>query len=191
MKLSQYAKKHSITYKTAWSYFKDGKIPGAFQTHTGTVVIPDELVSDKQIYTIIYVRISSNSKSELNVNMLDAQAERLVNFCINNGIKVNEVVKETASGLNENRPKLLKILKDKKATTIVVEHKDRLTRFGFSFIETLYPGKILVVNDTEDKKEDLIQDFISIITSFCARIYGNRRSKRKTEKILEELKNDN
>ena len=36
-------------------------------------------------------------------------------------------------------------------------------------------------------KEDLIQDFISVITSFCARIYGQRRTKRNTEKLIEEL----
>ena len=38
-----------------------------------------------------------------------------------------------------------------------------------------------------NNKEDLIQDFISIITTFCSRVYGQRRSKRKTEKIIEEL----
>ena len=49
---------------------------------------------------------------------------------------------------------------------------------------------IIVINEVESKKEDLIQDFISVITSFCARIYGQRRSKRKTEKLLEGLKED-
>ena len=39
-------------------------------------------------------------------------------------------------------------------------------------------------------KKELIDDFVSIITSFCARIYGHRRSKRKTEKIIEELRNE-
>jgi len=71
-----------------------------------------------------------------------------------------------------------------------VEHKDRLTRFGFKYIETLMElqdRKIEVINNLDDDKDDLIQDFISIITSFCARIYGQRRSKRSTEKLIKEL----
>ena len=47
--------------------------------------------------------------------------------------------------------------------------------------------KIEVINNLDDDKDDLIQDFISVITSFCARIYGQRRCKRKTEKIIKEL----
>jgi len=47
--------------------------------------------------------------------------------------------------------------------------------------------KIEVINNMDDDKDDLIQDFISIITSFCARIYGQRRSKRSTEKLIKEL----
>lgn len=51
----------------------------------------------------------------------------------------------------------------------------------------LYPGEIYVINETESDKHDLIQDFISVITSFCARIYGQRRTKRNTEKLISEL----
>lgn len=36
-----------------------------------------------------------------------------------------------------------------------------------------------------------MDDFISVITSMCARIYGQRRSRRKTEKIVKELRNEN
>jgi putative resolvase len=76
---------------------------------------------------------------------------------------------------------------------LVVEHKDRLTRFGFNYIDTLFNylnKKIEVVNNVDNDKEDLIQDFISVITSFCARIYGLRRSRRRTEKLIDALKNN-
>lgn len=79
-------------------------------------------------------------------------------------------------------------MEEQKATRLVVEYKDRLTRFGFNYIKTLFKGcKIIVVNETTNKEDDIMQDLISIITSFCDRIYGNRRSQRKTEKIIEEL----
>ncbi len=100
------------------------------------------------------------------------------------------VVKEIGSGVNDARPKLLKLLTDPTITLIVVEHQDRLTRFGFNTIEQLLAmqgRQIEVVNLAENGKEDLIQDFVSIVTSFCARLYGQRRSKRKTQRIIAEL----
>lgn len=71
--------------------------------------------------------------------------------------------------------------------------KDRLARFGVNYIEKLLAlddRKIEVVNPQTNEKDDLMQDFVSIITSFCARLYGKRRTKRQTEKIIEELKKE-
>jgi len=99
-------------------------------------------------------------------------------------------VKEIGSGVNDTRPKLLKLLTDPSVGVIVVEHKDRLTRFGYNYLEQLLKmqdRRIEVINLAENGKEDLIQDFVSIVTSFCARLYGQRRSKRKTERLIAEL----
>jgi predicted site-specific integrase-resolvase len=84
-------------------------------------------------------------------------------------------------------------LTDPTVTLIVVEHKDRLTRFGFNYIEqllTMQDRRIEVINQAENGKEDLIQDFVSIVTSFCARLYGQRRCKGRTERIIAELRNN-
>ncbi|GCE23577.1 hypothetical protein KDK_73770 [Dictyobacter kobayashii] len=75
-------------------------------------------------------------------------------------------------------------------TTIVVEQKDRATRFGFRYLETLLElqGRgFEVVNVAENNQEDLLADLTSILYSFMARLYGQRRAKRKTEKIVKEL----
>jgi putative resolvase len=72
----------------------------------------------------------------------------------------------------------------------VVEHKDRLSRFGVRYIETLLrvQGRRLeIVNESENDKEDLLVDLTAILYSFCARMYGLHRAKRKTEKIVQEL----
>ena len=95
-----------------------------------------------------------------------------------------------ASGLNDQRPKFQEIMEDEKVSLIIVENKDRLTRFGFNYIKTLSKFKdceILIMNDISENGEDLMQDFISIITSFCARIYSRRRSKNQVEKIIKEI----
>jgi len=113
-----------------------------------------------------------------------------MDYCAAKGYQVAAVVKEIGSGVNDTRPKLLKLLIDPTVGQIVVEHKDRLTRFGFNYIEPLLamPGR--KINLAENGKEDLIQEFVSMVTSFCARLYGQRRSKRKTERIIAELQNE-
>ena len=103
------------------------------------------------------------------------------------GYKVHDIIKEVGSGLNDDRKKLIKILKDPSITKIVVEHKDRLTRFGFNYIKILSNAEIEVVNNVDNNEQDLMQDFVSLVTSFCARLYGRRRTRRVTEKIIEEL----
>ena len=127
LKLSEYAKKNSISYRTAWRHYKLGLIPNAKQLSTGTIVVEDDTNITTKEYTVIYARVSSSE----NRTNLDSQAKRLEQFCLAKGWIINEVVKECASGLNDSRPKLTKILSEKKATRLVVEHKDRLTRFGF------------------------------------------------------------
>lgn len=186
-KLSEYAKRHGMTYRGAYGHFRRGLIIGAYQLPSGMIVIPDSYTAPKsQDYTVIYSRVSSSE----NKNNLDAQAERLFHFCSAKGWVVKEDIREIGSGLNDERKKLLKLLSDGKATRLVVEHKDRLARFGVKYIESCaekFGCEIIIINETESKREDLVQDFVSVITSFCAKIYGQRRSKRKTEKLISEL----
>lgn len=191
MKLSTYADHFGITRQTATRWFHAGKIKGAYQLDTGTIIVPNDIF-DKETQakgrTIVYARVSS---SEQRKTTLETQAKRLVDFSIANGWVVDEIIKEVGSGLNDERPKLMRLLKsDEPIRRLVVEHKDRLTRFGFNYLMLLAEKmnfEIIVVNNAETNKEDLIQDFIAIITSFCAKIYPRRHVKRKTEHIIEEL----
>ena len=186
MKLSEYAKKLGISYMTAWRMYRRGEI-NAYRLPTGTIIVePEEHKLPNKV--CIYARVSSNE----NKSNLDSQAERLRDYAIAKGYQIYKVVKEVGSGVS-NRTKLAELLKDKGYRVLLVEHKDRLTRFGFNYIKLLLAemGKeIEVVNETKDDKEDLLQDLIAIIYSFSARLYGLRRAKRKTEKIIEELKRD-
>ena len=169
-----------------YKQFKLGLIPNAYCLPTGTIIVPDKVAIIRPEHVVVYSRVSSAE----NKSNLDSQADRLIQFCTAKGWQVHEVVKECASGLNDNRPKLQKLLKQRKATKLVIEHKDRLTRFGFEYIKTLYPEcEMIVVNPSEDK-DDLMQDFVSLVASFCARLYGQRRTKRNTEKLIKKLNED-
>jgi predicted site-specific integrase-resolvase len=184
--LKDYSKEHGIKYRAAWNRYKAGKIEGAFQDEFGAILIPDN--SRREPYVVCYARVSSSE----NKSNLESQAERLVAFSNANGWVVKEVVKECGSGLNDSRKKLGRVLNNPVVTKIVVEHKDRLTRFGFEYLKqwmTMRGCEIIVINESTDDKTDLMQDFISLVTSFTARLYGLRRSKRNTERLIEELKN--
>ena len=87
--------------------------------------------------------------------------------------------------MHDTRPKLLKLLTDPQMGKIVVEHRDRLTRFGFSYIEQLFAlqGRSLEVMFPSDTRHDLVADFSAVITSMASRIYGRRHSKERAEKI--------
>lgn len=189
MKLSQYAKRQGISYSTALRWFHDGAING-YQAPSGTIiVVEEEPVPQTQERVAIYARVSSPEHRE----NLDRQAERLTQYCTSRGYQIVAVVKEIASGVNDSRPKLLSLLRDRSVTLLVVEHKDRLTCFGFGYIETLLEvqgRKIEVVNLAENDTEDLLQDVASIVYSFCARLYGQRRAKRKTERVVAILKQE-
>jgi len=186
MKLSQYAKQQGISYSTALRWWHQGVIRG-YQAPSGTIIVEaDSKQARAPERVVIYARVSSPEHKE----NLERQVERLVQYCTVRGYKVAQVVKEIASGVNDSRPKLLALLKDRQATRIVVEHKDRLTRFGFRYLETLLEiqGRTIeVVNVAENDKEDLIADLVAIVYSFTARLYGQRRAKRKTERIVQEL----
>jgi putative resolvase len=187
MKLSQYAKKVGVTYRTAFRWWQTGQIKG-YQLPSGTIVVTEgeERQESRTEQIAIYARVSSH---EHKAN-LERQAQRLADYCAAKGYQVSKVVKEIASGVNDNRPKFLALLGDQRITRIVVEHKDRATRFGFRYVETLLSGQgrtIEVVNLAENNREDLLADLVSIIYSFAARLYGQRRAKRKTEAIVKHL----
>ena len=122
MKLSEWARKHGLNYNTAHNMFKTGKLPvKAEQLATGTILIYEDQKVNTTSNVVLYARVSSNDQKE----DLQRQVERLKLFAAAKGLVVNDIVTEIASGLNQNRPKLNKILSDNEITNIVVEHKDR------------------------------------------------------------------
>jgi putative resolvase len=187
MKLSDYAKQQGVRYETAWRWFRDGKIKGhRIGVHTILIDEGQEKASLASQKVAVYARVSSAE----NKPNLESQAERLVGYCMAKGYQVAKVVKEVGSGINDARPKFLALLEDQSLGLIVIEHKDRATRFGFRYLETLLSTqgrRIEVVNAAENSTEDLLADLTAIIYSFCARLYGQRRAKRKTEKIVQQL----
>ena len=192
VKLSEYAKINALSYRAVWNRYKAGKIPNASMNELGHIVVEidqDKVDANK---VAIYARVSSSE----NKDNLVAQVERLTQYAIAKGYQIVSTYAEVGSGINDKRPKLEKLLTENNYSKIIIEHKDRLTRVGFNYIETLLKNRgkeIEVVNLSTNDESNLMEDLISIIYSFSARMYGLRRSTRKTEKIIEVLnqKDDN
>lgn len=190
IKLSKYAKMYGITYRTAYRHFVDNKIPHETKSlPTGAIFVnmeEDSPFTDRD--AIVYCRVSSPTKKE----DLKRQIERCEGYAIKNGFNILKTYKEVASGMNDNRRELNRIFEDNqnKNFTLIVENKDRLTRFGFKYIERIFSinkNKIVIINQNEDDQADLIKDLVSIITSFCCRLYGLRRGANKARTIKNEI----
>lgn len=186
MKLSEYAKEKGITYKTAWEWFGKGQIPNSYQMPSGTIIVDKpEITINRAEQIVIYARVSNQSRKA----ELDYQVKRIEDFCIARGMQIHKVYKEVASGMNDNRKQFWKMI-NSNPTIIVVENKDRLTRFGFKYLQNLLTPlgtKILVIHENTTDEQDLIKDLVSIITSFCCRLYGMRRGYNKAKAIKENI----
>jgi len=141
---------------------------------------------------IIYARVSG--RDQVKDGDLDRQVERLLEYARMKGYEVVEVNKEVGSSLNDRRRKLLKILRhiiDGRADVVIVEYKDRLTRFGFNYLDMLcqsHGARIECVHGDikKDAMQELVEDMISVVQSFAARLYGRRSHKYK--KVVGGLK---
>ena len=196
IKASEYAKKMSLNVRTVYRYYHNGKIKGYQDKETGTIFILNPFKNENnednlKNKVVLYARVSSSE----NKTNLESQLEKLRLFASSKGYQIVKEIKDIGSGLNDNRSKLNELFEKElnNFEILLVEHKDRLTRFGFNYIDILLKShnkKIEVINLVDNNKEELIQDFVSVITSFCARIYSQRISKRKVEKLIKELGNE-
>lgn len=182
MKLSAWARANGLSYQTAWRMWRSGKLPvPAEQLPTGTVLVhPPKAPTVESV--AIYARVASaDQKVEL-----ERQLGRLAEYASREGLTVVRSVSEIGSGLNGHRAKIIGLLSDPAVGTIVVEHRDRLARFGCEYIEAALAacGRKLVVVDEAEMQDDLIQDMVDVLTSFCARLYGRRGAKNRAAKAL-------
>ncbi len=95
MKLSQYAKKLGVHYKTAWRWYKEGRLEG-YQLPTGTIIITEEDTPEKDLEVAVYARVSSSDGRK----NLEAQAERLTGYCMAKDWRISRIVKEIGSGVS-------------------------------------------------------------------------------------------
>lgn len=137
----------------------------------------DEPLGEKPKAVALYALVSSHDQRA----DLDRQLARLSQYAAAQDFHVVESVAEVGSGLNGKRRKVMRLLRDATINAIVVEHRDRFARFGSEYLEAALAasGRRLIVVDPSEMNDDLVQDMIAILTSFCARLYGRRSARNR------------
>lgn len=131
---------------------------------------------------VLYGRVSSADQKE----DLGRQMARLRDFAAARGLVVAREVSEIGSGHNGHRKRLLELLRDPTVRTILVEHRDRLGRFDTEYVQAALQatGRTLLVVHEGEERLDLVQDFVDVVTSMCARIYGRRSAANRARRAV-------
>ena len=189
MNLSEWAERVGVSKFTAYRWYREGILPVPAEK-VGRLILVDVPQASKVAASrvVLYARVSSHDQRA----DLDRQVARLTEWATSQGMAVAEVVTEVGSGMNGRRKKLARILADPTATTIVVEHRDRLARFGVEHLESALSaqGRRVMVADPGEMDDDLVRDMTEVLTSFCARLYGRRGARNRAEKALNCAKHE-
>lgn len=197
---AEVAEKFSLSRRSLIRYEADGLIepvrtPGGQRRYPESELLRlyglEAKVKQDRNRAGLYSRVSTRKQAD--AGNLERQAQRLKDYAQAVGFDAVEVYEEIASGLNENRHQLRKLMKAiiaGKVNVIVVEYKDRLARFGYAYLELFcesYGARIEAIEEkaSDNENEELVKDLISVVTSFSARLYG-RRGGRKAKMELEE-----
>jgi putative resolvase len=181
VKLAEWARSFGVHPQTAYRWFREDRMPvPARRLPSGTIVVePPEAPEGR---AVTYVRVSSHDQRA----DLEAQAGRVAAWCATQGIHVDEVVSEVGSGINGRRAKLARLLRDPEVQTIVVEHRDRVARFGVEHLQAALAatGRRILVIDTSETTDDLVRDMVEVLTSMCARLYGRRGARNRAMRAV-------
>lgn len=199
MKSSKVLKILNISRQTLVKYVKNGDIRVVMQTNRQYDYNEEDVyrkagLSENRV-NVVYARVSTPKQKR----DLENQAETLINYCNANGVKVDKVYKDIASGMNFDRKQFRSMLEDVlnyRISSIYITYKDRFSRISFDMFERLfleYNCKIIVINKiestSEDDEKEVFSDIISMLHRFAMKMYSRRR-KKKMELIKEDLKNE-
>jgi putative resolvase len=182
MRLAEWARVNRVHPQTAYRWFRQGTMPvPARRLPSGTILV-DAPARPSGGRAVLYARVSAHDQRA----DLDRQVARLTAWATGQGVAVAEVVTEVGSGVNGKRPKLRRLLADPQAAVILVEHRDRVARFGVEHLEAALSaqGRRLVVVDPGETGDDLVRDMIEVLTSFCARLYGPRGARNRAMRAV-------
>jgi len=188
-----------VTKKTLRIWDNEGKLPSVKTVGGHRKYLEDDInkfmgeqkVEEEITGVATYSRVSSHEQKQK--GDLDRQSQRISEYCAKKKYKVEHIIKDVGSGLSDTRVgfvKLVDLVIKKKISKLVIENKDRLTRFQFNLIKTFFNSYDVEVecveNNNISNEEEFVNDIMMLMASFSGKLYGKRSVKRKKE--LKELK---
>jgi predicted site-specific integrase-resolvase len=202
--ISEVSKLTGVTIKTLKIWDIEGKFKAKYKTPGGhrrydlddveKLLGNSPIPQDTKTNVFIYCRVSTKKQQE--AGNLQRQKDRIILYCNEKRYNIVQIFAETASGLNDNRRELKKMLERlSEVNLIIIEYPDRLARFGYNFLKEFAKSFNVDIETVEQNKklgpnEEMVNDLISIVTSFSARLYGKsggRKIKQDIKKSIKEL----
>ncbi len=193
--IKQVSETLNVSQETLRTWDRDGKLPSVrsqgghrrwresdILSYMGSEIEEEEPVSSKVV--CIYGRVSSHDQKQH--GDLDRQLQRLSEHCVKKKYRVESILKDVGSGLSDSRKGLLKLLNlvvEKKIGKVVIEHRDRLTRFQYGLFEFFFKSYGVEIEVVEKKDvgedEELVEDIMMLMASFSGKLYGRRSAKNR------------
>ena len=184
----------NIGHRTLGTYVKKGLLNPIKINTNHYEYDPEEVFAilgkNKERYNITYSRVSLPKQK----NDLKTQTKRLYDFAASNGYQIKEQIEDVKSGMSFGERngfvKLLKKVTNYEVQNVIIEHKDRLVRFGFELVKLLfekYGTNIIIISDDETNKtyeQELTDDLLSIIHYYSMKSYSYRRKLNNAAKAL-------
>ena len=175
----EYQKRYNISPQLFYLWRTTGKLQTKELVKNHHLVWVEDEPSNNMRVVAVYGRVSTSKQKQDLSNQIDV----LKKYVISNGSNP-KVFSDIGSGMNEKRPGLISLMNEivqNKISKVVISHKDRLTRFGFGYLETIfkmYNTEIEIINLEDDKsfQEELTEDLIAIIHHFSMKFYGKRKN---------------
>ena len=185
MNLTERAHSQEIHPQTAYRWLPTGKLPVPAKRVGGLIMVGDlfPYAARPTGKTVVYARVSSADQRR----DLDRQVAGVATWATSNGYSVDQVVTEVGSALNGKRRKVPGILRDARVTTIIVEHRDRLARFGAEYVVGALDAenRLMVEVDDGEVDDDLVRNMTELMISLRARLYGRCSATHRADKAVE------
>lgn len=192
------AKLLGVAVKTLQRWEREGRLVPVARTDSNR-----RLYTEKQIREFIglrnvaseptrlvaYCRVSSAAQKPDLAN----QRKVLEEFVVAKGLANVEFIEEVGGGLNFKRKRFLALMDEigrREIKTLILAHRDRLTRFGFEWFEHFAKTngcELMVLNQERlSHEQEMVQDLMTIVHCFSSRLYGLRNYRKKLDEALKK-----
>lgn len=188
--LSEYASFYGYTLRTAYNHYSKGRLKGAYKDPVSKrVKVPIEYIKTiKHPNVVIYATVSPSDKDKKKA--MDAEVEYIKRYCKAKAYTVIGIVKEMSSTIIEERPKLMRLLKDRHIKHIIVANRNAISRFSFDYIDALMKcdGREIEYVDNKDAELDVVKkDFTDVVYSLCTHFSAKDITYEDVRKALVSL----